>query len=202
MTRARYKLTLRQDQAGEAAAPRTSNLKVAIISRARYHATRRLRNMTDRIEKTVVLKAPLAKVWKAISDSSAFGTWFGMTIEGPFEAGRTVRGAMATTKVDPEIAKYQEPYVGLPCELRIERIEHERCFAFRWHPGADADTRPDAPMTLVKFELEEVAGGTRLTITESGFDRLSAERRAKAFAENEGGWEAQLKLIAKYLDAA
>ncbi|MBX3260547.1 MAG: SRPBCC family protein [Labilithrix sp.] len=158
--------------------------------------------MQDRIEKTVVLKAPLAKVWKAISDSKAFGTWFGMTIEGPFVAGQTVHGAIAKTQVDPEIAKHQEPYVGLPCELRIERVEHERCLAFRWHPGAEPDTGPDAPMTLVTFELEEVAGGTRLTITESGFDQLSAERRAKAFADNEGGWEAQLGLVAKYLDAA
>ena len=74
-----------------------------------------------------------------------------------------------------------------------------KLLAFRWHPGADPEVGPDAPTTLVTFELEEVAGGTRLTITESGFDALPLERRAKAFADNEGGWEAQLGLVAKYL---
>ena len=155
--------------------------------------------MKDKIEKVATLKAPIEKVWRAISDSAAFGTWFGMTIEGPFVEGRTVVGAIAKTQVDDEIAKQQEPYVGMRCELRIERIVPLEIFAFRWHPGADPDMAPDAPMTLVTFELKEVLEGTRLTITESGFEGLPLERRAKAFSENEGGWEAQLSLIAKYL---
>lgn len=155
--------------------------------------------MTDRIQKFATLKAPLAKVWSAISDSAAFGAWFGMTLEGPFVEGQTVKGAIARTQVDDEIARYQEPYVGVRCDLMIERIVPLRLLAFRWHPGADPDVGPDAPTTLVTFELEEVPGGTRLTITESGFEALAPERRAKAFADNEGGWEAQLSLVAKYL---
>jgi uncharacterized protein YndB with AHSA1/START domain len=155
--------------------------------------------MSDKIVKTTTLKAPRAKVWHAISDSAAFGTWFGMTIEGAFVEGQTVSAAIAKTQVDDEIAKEQEPYVGMRCDLVIERIVPLELLAFRWHPGADPDTGPNAPTTLVTFELEDVAGGTRLTITESGFDALPLERRAKAFAENEGGWEAQLGLIAKYL---
>ena len=155
--------------------------------------------MNDKIEKTATLKAPLAKVWNAISDSKAFGAWFGMTIDGPFVEGRTVMGAIAKTQVDDEVARQQEPYVGMPCELRIERIVPLKLLAFRWHPGAEPETGPDAPTTLVTFEIEAVTGGTRLTITESGFDGLPLERRAKAFTENEGGWEAQLTLIAKYL---
>ena len=155
--------------------------------------------MNDRIEKTATLKAPISKVWNAISDSAAFGKWFGMTIDGPFVEGQTVMGAIAKTQVDDEIAKYQEPYVGMPCELRIERVVPLKLLAFRWHPGADPEIGPDAPMTLVTFELEEVPEGTRLTVTESGFDALPLERRAKVFAENEGGWQAQLSLVAKYL---
>jgi uncharacterized protein YndB with AHSA1/START domain len=157
---------------------------------------------TDRIEKTVVLKAPRARVWKAISDAQAFGTWFGMTVEGPFVAGRTVKGKIAATKVDPEVAKMQEPHVGLACDLMIERVEPESRLSFRWHPGAEPAAGPEAPTTLVTFDLEEVAGGTRLTITESGFEAVPLERRAKVFAENEGGWTIQLTLVAKYLDAA
>lgn len=155
--------------------------------------------MNNRIEKTTTLKAPLAKVWRAISDSTAFGTWFGMTVDGPFVEGQTVMSTMATTQVDDEIARHQEPYVGMRFELRIERIVPLELFAFRWHPGAEPDMGPDAPTTLVTFTLEEVDGGTRLTITESGFDALPIEQRAKALADNEGGWEAQLALIAKYL---
>lgn len=155
--------------------------------------------MSDKIRKTATLKAPLARVWNAISDSTAFGTWFGMTIDGPFIEGKTVMGAIAKTQVDNEIAKHQEPYVGMACELRIERIVPLKLFAFRWHPGADPDTKPNAPTTLVTFELEEVPGGTHLIITESGFDALPLEQRAKAFTENEGGWSVQLSLIAKYL---
>lgn len=158
--------------------------------------------MNDTIRKQTVLRATRARVWNAISDSQAFGTWFGMTIDGPFVVGRTVKGKIAMTKVDPEVAKHQEPYVGMACDLIIERIEPETRFAFRWHPGADPDVSADAPTTLVTFELEDAEGGTRLTITESGFDRIPLERRAKAFADNEGGWEAQLTLISKYLDAA
>jgi uncharacterized protein YndB with AHSA1/START domain len=155
--------------------------------------------MSDKIVKIATLKAPLAKVWHAISDSAAFGTWFGMTIQGAFVEGQTVSGAIAKTQVDDEIAKEQEPYVGMRCDLMIERVVPLKLLAFRWHPGADPDTGPNAPTTLVTFELEELEGGTRLTITESGFEALPLERRAKAFAENEGGWEAQLGLIAKYL---
>ena len=79
-----------------------------------------------------------------------------------------------------------------------------RLCTFRWHPFA-MDKNVDyskEPSTLVVFELEEAAGGTMLTVTESGFDRIPLERRAKAFAANEGGWAAQMKLIEKYLAAA
>lgn len=155
--------------------------------------------MDDKIVRTATLKAPRARVWRALSDSAAFGAWFGMRIDGPFVEGHTVTGAIAKTQVDEEVAQHQEPFVGTRCELRIERVVPQELLAFRWHPGADPDTRPDAPMTLVTFELEEVPEGTRLTITESGFDALPLEQRAKAFADNAGGWEIQLSLIAKYL---
>lgn len=155
--------------------------------------------MSDEIVKTATLRAPIEKVWRAISDSAAFGTWFGVVFEGPFAEGRMVKGKIAKTQVDDEIARHQEAYVGARCDVIVERIVPNTLLAFRWHPGADPDPAPDAPTTLVTFALEEVAGGTRLTITESGFDALPLEGRAKAFADNEGGWEAQLSLIAKYL---
>lgn len=157
--------------------------------------------MTDVIEKSTLLRAPRSRVWRAIADSQEFGTWFGMTIDGPFVAGRSVEGRIAKTQVDPDVAKHQEPYVGMRCVLLVERVEPETLLAFRWHPGVDADPAPDAPTTLVTFRLADEGEGTRLTIVESGFEAIPLERRARVFAENEGGWEMQLSLVARYVHA-
>ena len=156
----------------------------------------------DRIEKRMILRAPRERVWRALSEAKQFGSWFGVEFEGEFAAGTRLTGRIAPTKVDPEVAKLQQPYTGFPFEFHIERIEPMSLFSFRWHPhavdrGADYSAEP---MTLVEFRLEDVAQGTLLRITESGFDRIPLERRAKAFTSNEGGWTHQLKLIEKYLD--
>lgn len=159
---------------------------------------------TDRIEKKVLLHAPLKRVWRAIVDSAEFGSWFGMRFEGPFAPGATMRGVIVPTTVDAEVAKGQKAYEGLAFEIMIEQIEPERLFSFRWHPGAvdpDVDYSVE-PTTLVTFSLEEVTGGVMLTVTESGFDRIPPARRAKAFASNEGGWAIQVRLIAEYLTRA
>ena len=105
------------------------------------------------------------------------------------------------TTVDVEVAKSQKPYEGTPFEISVDRIEPQRLFSFRWHPYA-VDAAVDysrEPTTLVVFELEEGSGGTMLTITESGFDQIPLDRRAKAFASNDQGWTAQTNLIEKYL---
>jgi uncharacterized protein YndB with AHSA1/START domain len=159
---------------------------------------------TDRIEKGVLLRAPLKRVWRAISDSRQFGSWFGVAFDGPFVAGVPMTGRIVPTMADAEVANSQKPYAGTPFEIFVDRIEPQRLFSFRWHPYA-VDAAVDysqEPTTLVVFELEEAAGGTMLTITESGFDQIPLERRAKAFASNEQGWAAQAKLIEKYLALA
>ena len=159
---------------------------------------------TDRIEKKVLLRAPRERVWRAISDSRQVGSWFGVEFDAPFVAGKPIVGKMVPTSVDAEVAARQKPYEGFRFEFLVDRIEPMRLFSFRWHPFA-MDTGVDyskEPTTLVAFELEEASGGTLLTVTESGFDRIPLERRAKAFAANEGGWTAQMKLIEKYLALA
>jgi uncharacterized protein YndB with AHSA1/START domain len=159
---------------------------------------------TDRIEKKVVLRAPRERVWNAISDAKQFGSWFGVEFDGPFVAGAHMKGRMTPTKVDREVAKRQEAYAGMEFDCTIDRIEPMTVFSFRWHPFA-IDPKVDyshEPATLVMFQLEDVADGTQLTITESGFDKIPLERRAKAFAANEGGWNIQAELIAKYIAGA
>jgi uncharacterized protein YndB with AHSA1/START domain len=156
---------------------------------------------TDRIEKSVLLRAPLDRVWNAISDSSAFGQWFGMRFDGPFVAGKSVRGVIAPTAVDEKIACRQEPHAGTPSTWEIVALEPRSRFAFRWHPyGVDEDTDYSAePTTLVEFTLEEQADGVLLRIIESGFDQIPEARRRTAFDANSEGWAAQVELVQKYL---
>jgi uncharacterized protein YndB with AHSA1/START domain len=156
---------------------------------------------TDRIEKKVVLNAPQERVWRAISDSKEFGAWFGMAFDAPFVQGNRMTGKIVPTTVDAEVAKLQKPHEGKAFEIIIDRIEPMRKLSFRWHPFA-IDPSVDyskEPTTLVTFDLEKVSGGTQLTITESGFDKIPLARRAEAFKANEGGWQKQTELIAKYL---
>jgi uncharacterized protein YndB with AHSA1/START domain len=159
---------------------------------------------TNRIEKKIVLRAPLARVWHAIADSAEFGSWFGMKLEQPFSPGAHVRGTIVPTTADATVAEGQKPYAGKPVDLTIDRIEPERLFSFRWHPYA-VDPAVDysaEPTTLVVFELREVPEGTAVTITETGFDGVPLARRAKAFAMNEQGWGMQTVLLEKYVARA
>jgi uncharacterized protein YndB with AHSA1/START domain len=160
---------------------------------------------TDRIEKKILLRAPRNRVWRALTDSKEFGTWFGMKFNEPFIAGAVMRGVIVPTQVNAEVANAQKKYEGMPFEITIDRIEPERLFSFRWHPnavGPGVDYSSE-PTTLIVFALEEVANGVMLTVTESGFDGIPLARRAQAFTANEQGWGMVVKLIEEYLrDAA
>jgi uncharacterized protein YndB with AHSA1/START domain len=159
---------------------------------------------TDRIEKRILLRAPLKRVWRALSDSREFGTWFGVRFDAPFAPGAHIGGKIVGSAVDPEVAKAQKQHEQIPFEITIDRIEPERLFSFRWHPNA---TEPGVdyskePTTLIEFTLEEVSNGVMLTVTESGFDQIPLARRVKAFTANEQGWGMVIKLVEKYLAQA
>jgi len=146
--------------------------------------------MSDRIEKHIELKAPVSRVWQALTDYRQFGTWFRVALDGPFVVGAVTRGRIT-----------YPGYEHLTMEVTVQAMEPERLFAFTWHPYA-VDPKTDysqEPPTLVEFRLEETAGGTLLHLTESGFDKIPAGRRAEAFRMNEGGWAAQLENIARYV---
>jgi uncharacterized protein YndB with AHSA1/START domain len=169
--------------------------------------------VTDRIEKTVILRAPVSRVWRALADAREFGRWFGVALDGDFEAGQTIRGTF-DMKIDEAALMARQESMGLtPSRLHlpaphavfctVERVEPERYFSFRWVPfGIDADADPDnEPKTLVEFQLESVPEGTKLTITESGFDRVPEHRRARAFRMNEGGWTGQAEKLRTYVES-
>jgi len=145
---------------------------------------------TDRIEKIVEIRAPRSRVWRAISDVKEFATWFGVKLDGAFVEGTTVRGHPVS-----------EGYKHMRLDLEIQKVQPERYFSYRWHPYP-ADPKVDyttEPTTLVEFTLEEVEGGTLVTIVESGFDRIPLARRAEAFRMNDGGWARQAQNLAKHV---
>jgi uncharacterized protein YndB with AHSA1/START domain len=147
--------------------------------------------MTDRIEKTVELKAPVARVWRALTDHREFGQWFRVRLEGPFVPGEVARGHIT-----------YPGYEHLHWEAVVQRMEPERLFSFIWHPYA-IDPNQDysgEPPTLVEFTLEKTATGTRLRIVESGFDKIPAKRRDEAFRMNDRGWSIQTENIAQHVE--
>jgi uncharacterized protein YndB with AHSA1/START domain len=147
--------------------------------------------MENKIEKRIELKAPIARVWRALTDSREFGEWFRVRFQGPFVAGETARGQITWPG-----------YEHLQFEAVIQKMEHESFFSFTWHPYAvdpAVDYSAETP-TLVEFRLEATAGGTLLLVTESGFDKLPAHRRLEAFRMNDGGWAQQMKNIEAYVE--
>ena len=150
--------------------------------------------MNDRIEKRIELKAPISRVWRALSDYREFGEWFRVKLDGPFVLGRVSRGQM--TYPGCEHIKW---------EAVVQKMEHERLFSFTWpHPKSldKVDYQQDyskEPTTLVEFRLEKTASGTLLVLTESGFDNFPGDRRLEAFRRNAGGWSEQMKNIENYV---
>jgi uncharacterized protein YndB with AHSA1/START domain len=166
----------------------------------------------DKIEKKVTLRAPVSRVWRALADAKEFGRWFGVRLDGEFAAGKTITGTFEMELDEARIVEHQKKLGLTPSRLRlpeknavfctVERVEPEHYFSFRWIPyGIDAEADPkNEPTTLVEFRLEKAAEGTLLTIVESGFDRVPAHRRERAFRMNEGGWTAQAENIRKYVE--
>jgi len=148
--------------------------------------------MNDRIEKKIELKAPISRVWRALTDYREFGQWFQVKLEGPFARGETSRGQIT-----------YPGYEHLKWEAVVQEMEPQKLFSFTWPHTRFIDREhyaPDAsdPVTLVEFRLEQTQVGTLLMITESGFDKFPPDFREEAFRRNEGGWAEQLRNLEKH----
>ena len=145
---------------------------------------------TDRIEKSILLRAPRARVWRALTDQVEFGRWFGANLPpGTLRPGTEVKGPITS-----------RGYEHITLVLTIDRMEAERLVSWRWQPGSDPATKgPGQPTTLVTFTLEDAPGGTLLKLVESGFDALPAASRAAAFRDNDGGWSSQMKNVERHV---
>jgi uncharacterized protein YndB with AHSA1/START domain len=148
----------------------------------------------NRIEKRVELKAPVSRVWRALTDYREFGEWFRVKLDGPFVPGQISRGQMT-----------YPGYEHVVWEAVVQKMEHERLFSFTW-PHAKSLDKADyssdyskEPRTLVEFRLEKTETGTLLIVTESGFDAIPAARRERSYLGNEAGWTEQMKNIERYV---
>jgi uncharacterized protein YndB with AHSA1/START domain len=147
--------------------------------------------MSNRIEKNIELKAPIERVWRALTDYKEFGEWFRVKLDGPFVPGEPSTGRIA-----------YPGYEHVKWEARTVRMEAPRLFSFTWHPYAvdpDVDYSNETP-TLVEFRLEPAENGTRLTIIESGFDALPSARKPDALRMNDSGWSGQIKNIQAHVE--
>jgi uncharacterized protein YndB with AHSA1/START domain len=146
--------------------------------------------MNDHIEKRIELKAPVSRVWRALTDYREFGDWFRVKLNGPFVPGQVSRGQVA-----------HPGYEHVQWEAVVQKMEPERLFSFTWHPYSvdpKMDYSEETP-TLVEFRLEKTTSGTLLLLTESGFDKIPSGRRFEAFRMNDGGWTQQMKNIENYV---
>jgi uncharacterized protein YndB with AHSA1/START domain len=147
--------------------------------------------MTDQIEKIVELNAPIERVWQALTDYSEFGEWFRVKLTQPFMPGKPASGQIL-----------HPGYEHLTWNVTIVRMEKPHLFSFSWHPygiDPDIDYSGETP-TLVEFRLRPTGTGTQLTVTESGFDKVPAGRRAEAFRMNDMGWTQQMKNIQNHVE--
>lgn len=146
--------------------------------------------MSDRIEKRIELKAPVSRVWRALTDYREFGEWFRVKLDGPFIPGQVSLGHITWPG-----------YEHVQWEAVVKEMEPERLFSFTWHPysGDPAIDYSQEPPTLVEFRLEKIPAGTLLQLTESGFDKIPSARRIEAFRRNEGGWAQQMENIERHV---
>jgi len=146
----------------------------------------------QKIEKRIELRAPVSRVWRALTDYREFGEWFRVKLNGPFVAGQVTRGQITFPG-----------YEHATFEAVVQKLEPETLFSYTWHPYS-VDAAVDyskEPSTLVEFRLEKIAGGTLLRVTESGFDKLPSDRRLEAFRGNDSGWAQQIKNIETYVES-
>jgi uncharacterized protein YndB with AHSA1/START domain len=146
----------------------------------------------SRIDRTIEVNAPPDRVWRVLTTAADLGTWFHVTVEGEFAQGAEVW--MTSTSAG---------YEGQRFVVRVTEMTPPRRFAWQWHPGA-VDPAIDytrEPWTTVTFTLEPSGRGTRLSVSETGFNEISLARRAKVYQDNTQGWATVVGWIQQYAEA-
>ena len=137
-----------------------------------------------KIERSIVVKAAQEKVWRALTTPEAIAKWFEV-----FEFDRLEAGQPIHFRWEPHPSVDFTETFG-----EIALVEPMSRFGYRWRIA------PTEPVTtLVMFELEAVPEGTRVTVTETGFEALSEGQRQQRFQDNLAGWEEVINKLANYV---
>jgi uncharacterized protein YndB with AHSA1/START domain len=147
----------------------------------------------SRIDRSITIKAPPDRVWRALTNADELSEWFHVSIEGKITAGAEVW--MTSTHVG---------YEGQRFQVLIAEMSAPHRLVWKWHPGAvepNVDYSSE-PRTTVTFTLEPVAEGTRLSVSETGFDAIALARRAKVYQDNTQGWTEVVEWIKRHVEAA
>lgn len=147
--------------------------------------------MTNQVQRSINIKVPAERLWRAITNSAEFGTWFGVTLDGEFIVGQVTRGTFTLPG-----------HEGKPFWVRVEAIEAPKLFRFSWpydESVSPEDHDLDYKTTTVEFLIEPYSEGSKLTVCERGFDNLPSKKRALVFRDNTLGWEFQFNNIRAYL---
>lgn len=137
-----------------------------------------------RIERQIELKAPIEKVWSAITKAEELRKWFGDVAELELREGG--RGQVGWSEF------------GSISELVVESVEPPSHFAFSWSAVANAPF-DGSLATRVDIYLEDLGETTRLKVEESGFDELPESIGRSVFEENRSGWGHELEDLEAYL---
>lgn len=145
----------------------------------------------SRIDRTIEIEATPDRVWRALTNAAELSAWFQVAIEGEIAEGSEAW----MTSVHP----------GHTCQrfkVRFVAMRPPHRLVWEWHPG-EIDPNVDysrEPRTTVSFTLEPSERGTRLTVSETGFDQITLARRAKVYKDNEQGWAEVLVWLQKHAE--
>lgn len=139
----------------------------------------------ERIEREIVIDAPLEVVWAIVTEPEHVGSWFSDAAEIDLRPG----GEATLTWNEHGAAR-----------ARVEKVEPPHLFSFRWARPVGAEPR-EGNATLVEFSLNAEGASTRLRVVESGFQELEGSEEEKArYAEgNNEGWEHELGDLLEYV---
>lgn len=139
----------------------------------------------DRIERSIWLARPPQEVWPAITTAEGLSAWF---------------GEKATIDLRPGGEASMTFDSGVTVEMRVERVEEPRVFAYTWRlPDMP---RHDPRRTYVEFVLEPDGEGTLLRVTETGFAQLPVDTRRETYDSHSEGWSRELAQLVEYLDGS
>jgi uncharacterized protein YndB with AHSA1/START domain len=139
----------------------------------------------ERIEREILVDAPLEVVWAVITEPDHISGWFSDSVQIELRPG----GKLTLT------------WEGDHTEHgRVEKVEPPHYFSFRWIRGPATEVREDNS-TLVEFSLRAKGDGTRLRVVETGFSKLDwpEDEQARDAEEHREGWEHELDELREYL---